>query len=156
MMTGIYKHEKMYKSYFKDQYFITNDLAKKDDEEYFFFEGRKDDIIKTSGERVSPLEIEAVLLKHNAVKESAVIGIPDDIKGSIIKAFIVLNKGFKESDELKHDLTFFVKENYAGHSYPKIIEFVSSLPKTNSGKIIRMRLREIENQKKQELVKSLG
>lgn len=142
MMTGIYRHEQMYDSYFKDGWFRTNDGAVKDDEGYFFFEGRKDDIIKTSGERISPIEIESILMKHPAVKESAVIGIHDEIKGAVLKAFIVLNHGFSPSDELKNDLSLFVKKNYAGHSYPKQIEFAESLPKTNSGKIVRMKLRE--------------
>ncbi|MFA5993062.1 MAG: AMP-binding protein [Candidatus Pacearchaeota archaeon] len=145
MMTGIYKHEKMYKDYFKNGLFHTNDLAKMDSEGYFFFEGRKDDMIKTSGERVSPLEIEAILLGHGAVKEAAVIGVPDELKGQVIEAFVVLNKNFNPSEELKQELSLFVKQKYAGHSYPKIIKFVPSLPKTNSGKIIRMKLREMKD-----------
>jgi acetyl-CoA synthetase len=147
MMTGIYKHEKMYSEYFQNRLFVTNDLATKDNEGYFFFEGRKDDIIKTAGERVSPVEIESILLKHKAVKESAVIGIPDPIKGSIIKAFVVLNKDFQPTEELKQELAMSVKEHYAGHSYPKIIDFIEALPKNNSGKIVRMKLREMEAQK---------
>ena len=146
-MTGIYKHKKMYKEYFKENWFRTNDSATKDKQGYFFFIGRKDDIIKTSGERVSPLELESVLIKHPAVREAAVIGIPDEIKGQIIKAFIVLNSKFKESKELEEELSSFVKQNYAGHSYPKKIQFVPDLPKTNSGKIIRMKLREMEEKK---------
>jgi acetyl-CoA synthetase len=142
MMTGIYKHKQMYNAYFKSNLFQTNDLAFKDKEGYFFFKGRKDDIIKTSGERVSPIEIESILLKHKAVKESAVIGIPDKIKGQIIKAFIILNKNFYPTEKLKEELMFFVKENYAGHAYPKSIEFRNELPKTNSGKIIKMQLRK--------------
>jgi len=141
LMTGIYKHDKMYRDYFKNKWFMTNDLARKDKQGYFFFNARKDDIIKTSGERVSPIEIESILLKHRAVKESAVIGIPDKIKGSIIKAFVVLNKKIDRNEKLKEELKNFVKENYAGHAYPKEIEFVDSLPKTESGKIIRMKLR---------------
>jgi len=141
LMTGIYKHEKMYRDYFKNNWFRTNDDAKKDKDGYFFFIGRKDDIIKTSGERVSPIEIESILMKHKSVKEAAVIGIPDELKGNIIKAFIVLNDNFKSSENLKQELSMFVKQNYAGHSYPKIIEFIKALPKTNSGKIIRMKLR---------------
>jgi acetyl-CoA synthetase len=141
LMTGIYKHDKMYKSYFKKGWFMTNDLARKDKEGYFFFDARKDDIIKTSGERVSPIEIESVLLKHESVKESAVIGITDKIRGSIIKAFVVLSNKAKKSEELKEELKGFVKKNYAGHAYPREIEFVDSLPKTESGKIIRMKLR---------------
>jgi acetyl-CoA synthetase len=147
MMTGIYKHDAMYKSYFDNSWFKTNDRATRDKEGYFFFQGRRDDIIKTAGERVSPLEIENVLLKHKAVHESAVIGVPDKIKGEIIKAFVVLNKEFKESDKLKEEISMYVKRNYAGHAYPKIIEFVKSLPRTHSGKIIRMQLREQEAKK---------
>lgn len=149
MMTGIYKHKKMYKNYFKGGWFRTNDSARKDREGYFFFIGRKDDIIKTSGERVSPIEIESFLMRHKAVKEAAVIGAPDKIKGSILKAFVVLKKdqGFSnpiKRERLKQELSLFVKKNYAGHAYPKEIEFLKELPKTNSGKIIRMKLREME------------
>lgn len=143
MMTGIYKHNKMYRSYFKNEWFITNDLAIKDKHGFFYFISRKDDIIKTSGERVSPIEIESELMKHKAVKEIAVIGIPDKIKGQIIKAFIVLKKEFNESELLKQEISNFIKKNYAGHAYPKEIQFIKNLPKTNSGKIIRMKLREI-------------
>jgi acetyl-CoA synthetase len=152
MMTGIYKHNKMYKGYFSGKIFKTNDLASQDKKGYFHFIGRHDDIIKTSGERVSPLEIENILMKHKAVKEVGVIGKGDEMKGQIIKAFIVLNSQFVSSDEkkqeqLKEELGFFVKQNYAGHAYPKEIEFIKELPKTNSGKIIRMKLRELEEAK---------
>lgn len=147
MMTGIYKHDKMYKDYFKQGWFRTNDSAKKDKQGYFFFIGRKDDIIKTSGERVSPTEIESILEKHKSVKEAAIIGIPHEIKGSILKAFIVPKQGIKGDDKLKNDIAMFVKEQYAGHSYPKEIEFIEKLPKTNSGKIIRMKLRELNKSK---------
>jgi acetyl-CoA synthetase len=143
MMTGIYKHEKMYRGYFKNGWFQTNDTARIDREGYFFFEGRGDDIIKTSGMRVSPIEIESILLKNKSVKEVAVIGIPDKIKGHIIKAFIILEKNAIASDKLKEELIMSVKKNYAGHAYPKEVQFVSSLPKTNSGKIIRMELRKL-------------
>ncbi|PIN77977.1 acetate--CoA ligase [Candidatus Woesearchaeota archaeon CG10_big_fil_rev_8_21_14_0_10_34_12] len=143
IMTSIYKHKQMYKEYFADGWFKTNDMAEKDEDGYFFFIGRKDDIIKTAGERVSPIEIESILMKHKTVKEAAVIGVPDEIKGSVIKAFIVLNSGFEENEQLKQELSMFIKQNYAGHSYPKQIEFVPSLPKTNSGKIIRAALRKI-------------
>ncbi len=149
MMTGIYKHPKLYKSYFKGRWFLTNDSAIIKNN-YYFFTGRKDDIIKTSGERVSPIEVESALMKHNAVKETAVIGIPDKIKGSIIKAFVVLNKPYNSkiknqvfNEKLKKELMMFVKKNYAGHSYPKQIEFLNEFPKTNSGKIIKMKLKEI-------------
>jgi len=144
MMTGIYKHEKMYKDYFDGKWFKTNDLARVDKEGYFFFEARKDDIIKTSGERVSPIEIESVLMEHKAVKETAIIGIPDEIKGQIIKAFIVLNKGFEPSEQLKEELQAHVKKDYAGHAYPKQIQFMKELPKNNSGKIVKAKLKHIK------------
>lgn len=143
MMTSIYKHKKMYKDYFKKGLFFTNDLARKDKDGYFFFEARKDDIIKVSGERISPVEIEGFLIKNKAVKEAAIIGIPDKVKGSVLKAFIVLEKNVPASESMKKELSMFVKSNYAGHAYPKVIEFVKSLPKTNSGKIIRAELRKI-------------
>ncbi len=147
MMTGIYRHKEMYKSYFKHGWFKTNDSARIDKDKYFFFIGRKDDIIKTSGERVSPIEIESFLMSHKAVKEAAVVGVPDKTRGSILKAFVVLkkNQGFSnpaKSEKLKEELSLFVKKNYAGHAYPRQIEFIKELPKTNSGKIIRMKLRE--------------
>lgn len=141
MMTGIYKHDKMYKSYFEGKWFKTSDSARMDKEGYLFFEGRKDDMIKTSGERVSPIELESFMMKHSAVKEAAVIGVPDALKGEIIKGFVVLNKGYEESEKLREEIKMFVKENYAGHAYPKILEFIKEMPKTNSGKIIRMKLR---------------
>lgn len=144
MMTRIYKHKNMYRDYFKGGWFRTNDSARVDREGYFFFISRKDDIIKTSGERVSPIEIESVLMKHKAVKEAAVIGVPDKIRGSILKAFVALNKNIEANEKLKEQLSLFVKKNYAGHAYPKQIEFIKELPKTNSGKIIRMKLREMK------------
>lgn len=142
MMVGIYKHEKMFKDYFSGDFFHTKDLARKDNESYFYFEGRKDDIIKTSGERVSPLEIENVLMKFKGIKECAVVGIPDKDRGAILKAFVVLSDKKKASEKLKEEISFFVKNNYAGHSYPKVIEFIEELPKGNSGKILRKKLVE--------------
>lgn len=140
IMTGIWKHEKMFKSYFSKNYFFTNDLATQDNKNYFYFEGRKDDIIKTSGERVSPLEIENILIKHPLVKEGVVIGIPDKVRGSILKAFIVPRKKILNQEKSKQEISQFVKKNYAGHAYPKIIEFIEELPKGNSGKVIRSKL----------------
>ncbi len=85
--------------------------------------------------------------KHDSLKEAAIIGIPDELKGAILKAFIVLNKNIQPSESLKQELSLFVKQNYAGHSYPKQIEFIDTLPKTNSGKIIRMKLRGLEERR---------
>jgi len=144
MMTGVYRHKEMYKEYFRGGWFRTSDMARVDKDGYFFFEGRGGDMIKTSGERVSPIEIESVLMRHKAVKEAAVVGVPDKVKGEVIKAFIVLNRGVAPSEALKQEIEGFVKQNYAGYSYPKFIDFIDALPKTHSGKIIRMELRKRE------------
>lgn len=140
MMTSIFQNPKMYRSYFKKGYFITNDLVKKDKEGYFFFLGRVDDIIKTSGERVSPIEVESVLMEFPNIKEVAVIGKPHPIYGEIIKAFIVLKKP-KQKPEFEK-IKKFMKSKLAAHAYPKEIEFIKKLPKTKSGKIIRKLLKE--------------
>lgn len=141
LMVDIWKHPKMFKSYFVRDVFKTNDLARVDSKGYFYFEGRKDDIIKTSGERVSPLEVENALLKLRQVKECVVVGIPDQRRGHILKAYIVLNEKVKPSEELKTKIMSFVKSNYSGHAYPKVIQFVETLPKGNSDKIIRSKLK---------------
>jgi acetyl-CoA synthetase len=144
MMREIWKNPEKYKSYFVKNWYITGDIAFRDKDGYFWFVGRADDIIKTAGERVGPFEVESVLVEHPAVIEAAVIGKPDPIRGEIIKAFLVLKKGFKESEELKEDIKNFVKKKLAGHAYPREIEFVDSLPKTRSGKIMRRLLKAKE------------
>jgi acetyl-CoA synthetase len=141
MMVGIWKHKKMFESYFDGEMFLARDLAKKDKQDYFYFEGRKDDIIKISGERISPLEIESFLLKFPGIKECAIVGIPDRDRGNILKAYVVLDKKIKSDEKLKDKISNFVKKKYAGHAYPKIITFVENLPKGNSGKIIRSKLK---------------
>ncbi len=138
LMVGIYKKKKMYKEYFKKGFYLTGDRGFVDDEGYFFFSGRHDDMIKTSGERVSVLEVESHLLEHKAVAETAVVGKPDPIRGEIIVAFIVLKKGYeKDLEKLKEEIKMFMKTKLAGHAYPREIYFVSELPKTRSGKIMR-------------------
>lgn len=144
MMKTIWRRPKKYKSYFVNNWYITGDLAYKDKDGYFWFVGRADDVIKTSGERVGPFEVESCLLEHPAVVESGVIGKPDPIRGEIIKAFVVLKKGWKPSEKLKEELQQFVKNNLAGHAYPREIEFIDKLPKTRSGKIVRRILKAKE------------
>ena len=107
---------------------------------YFWFTGRLDDIIKSSGYRIGPEEIESVLNSHYAVKESAAIGIPDEVKGHIIKAFVVLNEGQEPGELLKKDIQQFVREKLA-YAYPKEIEFTKEIPKTIDGKVKRNLLR---------------
>ncbi|MDP2691641.1 MAG: acetate--CoA ligase [Candidatus Gracilibacteria bacterium] len=137
MMKEIWKNPKKYESYFKGDWYITGDRAMKDEDGYFWFIGRADDVIKTSGERVGPFEVESALLKHPAVAEAGVIGKPDEVRGEIIKAFIKLKPGQEGSEALKEEIQKFIKEELAGHAYPREIEFRDTLPKTRSGKIMR-------------------
>lgn len=146
MMLKIWKNRKKYNSYFRNGWYITGDLAYKDKEGYLWFIGRADDVIKTSGERVGPFEVESALIEHPSVIEAGVIGKPDPegIRGEIIKAFVVLKPGFKPSKKLEDELKTHVKEKLAGHAYPRELEFVDKLPKTRSGKIMRRLLKSKE------------
>ncbi len=107
--------------------------------------GRKDDVIKSSGYRIGPFEVESALMEHPAVVETAVTGVPDPIRGQIVKATVVLAKGYAPSDELKKELQNHVKRTTAPYKYPRVVEFVAELPKTISGKIRRVALREKDN-----------
>jgi len=115
-----------------------------DEEGYFWFVGRDDDVIKSSGYRVGPFEVESAILEHPSVQESAVVGSPDPIRGLIIKAYIVLKPGYEPSDQLAKDIQKHVKKITAPYKYPRLIEFIDELPKTLSGKIKRGELRERE------------
>ena len=119
----------------------SKDLAFKDEDGYFWYKGRADDVIISAGWTISPTEVEDMLQKHNAVQEAAVIGIPDKDRGKIIKAFVVINK--EPCEELKKELQEFVKDNLSKHEYPREIEFMDSLPKTEGGKISRKILNEM-------------
>ena len=146
MMSKVWHNRKKYNSYFKNNWYITGDLAYKDKDGYFWFIGRADDVIKTSGERVGPFEVESALIENPAVIEAGVIGKPDPegIRGEIIKAFIVLRQGFKASKKLEEELREHVKKKLAGHAYPREFAFVEKLPKTRSGKIMRRLLKAKE------------
>ena len=115
--------------------------AYKDEDGYFWFVGRADDVINTSGHRVGPFEVESALLEHRAVAESGVIGKPDAERGEIIKAFVVLHEDFAPSKELEEELKKFIRHRLAAHAYPREIEFCTNLPKTRSGKIMRRLLK---------------
>lgn len=132
------------KKCFRGHWYVTGDKAYKDGDGYFWFIGRADDIILTSGYRIGPFEIESILIKHPAVRESAVVASPDELRGEVVKAFIVLTEGYKPSDELKKELQEFVKSNTAPYKYPRRIDFVNELPKTISGKIKRRELKIME------------
>jgi len=145
MMVGIWRNTPKFKEYFRvPGWYIAGDQAYKDEDGYFWFLGRADDVIKTSGERLGPFEVESALIEHHAVAEAGVIGKPDELRGEIVKAFITLRPGNKPSDELKEDITKFVKTRLAYYAYPREIEFVESLPKTRSGKIMRRVLKAKE------------
>jgi acetyl-CoA synthetase len=132
------------KSVFKHGLYYTGDKAYRDREGYVWFVGRDDDVIKSSDYRVGPFEVESVLLEHESVQESAVVGSPHPIKGFEVKAFIVLNSGYTAGEALAHDLFSFARKNLAPYKMPRIIEFVTELPKTISGKIRRVELRAAE------------
>ena len=125
----------------RGNWYMTEDRAYKDEEGYFWFVGRADDVILTSGYRIGPFEIESVLIEHPAVKESAVVASPDEVRGEVVKAFVVLTQNYKPSDALAEELQEFVKGRTAPYKYPRKIEFVDDLPKTISGKIKRKELK---------------
>lgn len=145
MMAAIWNNKEKYDSYFMPgDWYVTGDSAYKDSDGYFWFQGRIDDVIMTSGERVGPFEVESKLLEHPAVAEAGVIGKPDPVRGEIIKAFISLRDGYEESEGLMEEIRQFVKQGLASHAAPREIEFRDKLPKTRSGKIMRRVLKAWE------------
>lgn len=127
-----------------ERWYITGDLARKDADGYFWYEGRSDDVINTAGYRVGPAEVEGALMAHPAVKECAAVASPDDERGEVIKAFIVLHDGHVPSPELAKDIQNFAKRETAPYKYPRRIAFLDELPKTVTGKIRRKELRDQE------------
>ncbi|MBQ9557193.1 MAG: AMP-binding protein, partial [Clostridia bacterium] len=119
----------------------TGDLAWKDEDGHIWFVGRNDDMIKCSGYRIGPFEIESVLLSHPAVKECAITGAPDPLRGQVVKASIVLHKGYEGTDELTKELQTYVKKMTAPYKYPRIVCYMDALPKTVTGKINRKAIR---------------
>jgi acetyl-CoA synthetase len=144
MMHTIWNNPQKYESYFINDWYVSGDSAYMDEDGYFWFQGRIDDVIMTSGERVGPFEVESKLVEHPAVAEAGVIGKPDPVRGEIIKAFISLREGYEPSEELKEDIRAFVKKGLAAHAAPREIEFRDKLPKTRSGKIMRRVLKAWE------------
>ncbi|CAM3750669.1 acetate--CoA ligase [Alicyclobacillus pomorum] len=144
MMRKVWGNEEKYQSYFLNGWFISGDSAYQDEDGYFWFEGRVDDVINTSGERVGPFEVESKLVEHPAVAEAGVIGVPDPVRGEIVKAFITLRAGYEPSEELTNEISQFVKQRLAAHAAPRLIEYKEKLPKTRSGKIMRRVLKAWE------------
>lgn len=142
LFCGYYDDDAANKKAFKNGYYHTGDEAYRDEHNRYHYIGRNDDVIKSSGYRIGPFEVESVLLEHPAVLEAAVTGIPDSIRGFNVKATIVLKKGFEASDKLVSDIQNYVKRMTAPYKYPRVVEFVDELPKTFSGKIRRVEIRE--------------
>lgn len=141
MFLGYYKDEELTKRVWSNNLYRTGDMAWRDENGNFWFVGRADDLIKSSGYRISPFEIESVLMEHPSVTECAVTGVPDEIRGQIIKATVVLSPRYSPSDALADELKTFVKRLTAPYKYPRVIEFVKELPKTISGKVRRVEIR---------------
>ena len=146
----------IFKGYFRDPVltenvwrggmYHTGDTAYRDEDGYFWYVGRTDDIIKSSGYRIGPFEIESVLMEHPAVLECAITGVPDEVRGQVVKATIVLTSKYQPSEELKKEIQDYVKHATAPYKYPRVIEFVKELPKTISGKILRVEIRQQESE----------
>lgn len=145
MFRGYLDEEERYQQCFVDDWYLTGDLASKDEDGYFWFVGRADDIIKTAGHMVGPFEVESILMEHDAVAEAAVIGKPDPVMGELVKAFITLKASFEPSEELNLELKGFARQRLGPAVAPKEIQFIDELPKTRSGKIMRRLLRNQEN-----------
>ncbi|HOF01259.1 MAG TPA: AMP-binding protein [Spirochaetota bacterium] len=142
MFLGYYKDPELTEKVWNNDKYYTGDIAWKDEDGYYWFVGRADDVIKSSGYRIGPFEVESALLEHPAVMECAITGVPDPDRGQIVKATIVLTKNYAPSDDLAAELQEHVKRVTAPYKYPRIIEFVAELPKTISGKIRRVEIRE--------------
>ena len=141
LFRGYYQDQKKTSEVFKNGWYFTGDTATKDKDGYFWFVGRSDDIITSSGYRISPFEVESVLLEHPYIVEAAVVAKPDKVRGEIVAAFIVLGKNYNGNRKLKLEIQEFVKNNTAPYKYPREIIFTKNLPKTISGKIRRIDLR---------------
>jgi acetyl-CoA synthetase len=144
MFRGYWNEPERYKKCFVAGWYLTGDLAKKDEDGYFWFVGRSDDVIKTSGHLIGPFEVESVLIEHKAVAEAGVIGKPDPVAMEVVKAFVSLKDGYEPSDELRRELLGFARARLGAAVAPKEIAFLPTLPKTRSGKIMRRLLKARE------------
>ena len=147
MFGGYYRDTALTNKVWHDNVYYTGDMAWRDEEGYFWFVGRADDVIKSSGYRIGPFEVESALVEHPAVLECAITAVPDEVRGQIVKATVVLAKTYTASNELVKELQEHVKKVTAPYKYPRIIEFVTELPKTISGKIRRVEIRETDTDK---------
>jgi acetyl-CoA synthetase len=142
MFNGYYRDDQLTRKVWHDEVYYTGDMAWRDEDGYYWFVGRADDVIKSSGYRIGPFEVESALMEHPAVLECAITAVPDPDRGQVVKATVILSKNYQASDELAKELQEHVKKVTAPYKYPRIIEFVTELPKTISGKIRRVQIRE--------------
>ncbi len=141
LFAGYWKNPEETAGRYLGDWYLTGDTGRRDKDGYFYFVGRADDVINSSSYRIGPSEVESALLEHPAVLESAAIGVPEEMRGEIVKAYVVLREGHEPSDHLKRELQAHCKRVTAPYKYPRQIEFIGELPKTISGKIRRMELR---------------
>ena len=148
MFGGYHRDQEMTRRVWHDAIYCTGDMAWRDEDGYYWFVGRSDDVIKSSGYRIGPFEVESALLEHPAVMECAITAVPDEIRGQIVKATVVLTRDYAPSDDLVEELQDHVRKLTAPYKYPRIIEFLPELPKTISGKIRRVEIREKDQESK--------
>ena len=144
MFRGYLDMEERYHSCFVDGWYLTGDMARVDEEGYFFFVGRTDDLIKSAGHLIGPFEVESTLLEHDAVAQAAVIGIPHPTAGEVVKAFVELSSGFEADPDLRRELKGFARKRLGPTVAPRQIEIVDEIPRTRSGKIMRRLLKARE------------
>ena len=143
---GYWNNDEAARETFGGDWFHTKDAASTDEDGYFWYEGRADDVIISAGYRIGPFEVESACLEHPAVAEAAAVAWPDERRGNVVKAFVVLAEGYEGSDELGKEISSFVREHLSAYAYPRIVEFVDDLPKTLTGKIRRIELRDRSKQ----------
>jgi acetyl-CoA synthetase len=144
MFRGYLNQDERYQKCFRDGWYFTGDLAKRDADGYYWFVGRADDVIKSAGHLIGPFEVESALMEHPAVAEAGVIGKPDPVVGEVVKAFVSLKTGFTESESLKLDILGHARKRLGAAVAPKEIAFSGTLPRTRSGKIMRRLLKARE------------
>ena len=144
---GYWRNEEAARETFGGDWFHTRDAAERDEDGYFWYAGRADDVIISAGYRIGPFEVESACIEHPAVLEAAAVASPDERRGNVVKAFIVLAEGREPSDELAEEIKGFVRDNLSAYAYPRRIEFTDELPKTLTGKIRRIELREGERER---------
>ena len=149
LFVGYYKNPEMTQEILGSGSYCPHDVFMRDSDGYYWFVGRNDDVIKCSGYRIGPFEVESALMEHPSVLECAVTALPHPDRGQVVKATIVLAKGYEPSDELVKEIQNHVKHATAPYKYPRVVEFVRELPKTSSGKIMRTAIRAADMQKLQ-------